>query len=529
MAKEGTVRLPPNCGADCNEPVLYNPYQQAFQQARRLRYCLTCKHIAPMSPDGSFVCPTCRTIHTSNLTAPRVYDNFLLLAGRGSGKTHEGALACLEEMQVPNSIGWVMGPTYKILHDSTFPTLVRRIPPSWVKRWDPEHMEITLKNNHLVAFRSLEDPERARGPHGVGWGWFDEAAQSPKRAFDVFTPTLTKAGGIVILTTTPSGFDWTYETVEKPAKEGRRGYFFTTWWSEENPVFRASPVAMRKLEQAKETMSPELYAQEYRAERKNVTGLVYDYQLLESLYLADDDAVRKIIPEWPNISPNRQVLVGLDSGADHPFGATLGVVTEKGIVWIRGYLQRQKAISQHLDAVRTSFGLSPLPPKILWAANKNEANLRLEFGLRGISVVPAENKHEVGIQRVQSWLYAKQMFFAYTAKDVFDQMHIYRYAQNIAPDGQKKKEQVWKELDEFPDCIRYAVMAFPSLPEAARAEMTDREKSRWDSLDEQSRYDIEAMREFNKRQSESHMQFEEEGYPLGRFFGEGSGNNTNIW
>jgi phage terminase large subunit len=529
MTKEGNVRLPPNCGADINEPILYNPYQQAFQEARRKRFCLVCNTIGQMAPDCSFVCAKCRTVHTSNLTAPRVFDNFLLLAGRGSGKTHEGALACLEEMQIPNGIGWVMGPTYKILHDSTFPTLVRRIPPQWVKRWDPEHMEITLKNGHIVAFRSLEDPERARGPHGVCWGWFDEAALSPERAFDVFTPTLTKAGGIVIATTTPAGFDWTYDKLEKPAKEQRKGYFFTTWWSEENPIFRASPVAMRKLAQAKSGMSPELYAQEYRAERKNVTGLVYDYKLLDDLYLANDEAVKKVLPEWPSISPNRQVLIGLDSGADHPFGAVLAVVTEVGIVVIRGYLRRQKAISQHLGAVQMEFGLSPLPPKLLWAANKNEANLRLEFGLRGINIVPAENKHEVGIQRVQSWLYSKQMFFAYTAKDVFDQMHIYRYAQNVAPDGQKKKEQVWKEQDEYPDCIRYMVMAFPELPSPERAVMTDREKARWDALDDQSRADIEAMREYHKQETNKDLQLEEANYPLGDFFSAEAETNLNIW
>lgn len=529
MAKEGSVRLPPNCGADIHEPILYNPYQQAFQEARRKRYCLTCNTVGSMAPDCSFVCQKCRTVHTSNLTAPRVYDNFLLLAGRGSGKTHEGAMACLEEMQVPGGIGWVMGPTYKILHDSTFPTLVRRIPPEWVKRWDPEHVEITLKNNHIIAFRSLEDPERARGPHGVGWGWFDEAALSPERAFDVFTPTLTKAGGIVIATTTPAGFDWTYEKMEKAAKEQRKGYFFTTWWSEENPIFRASPVSQRKLEQAKSSMTPGLYAQEYRAERKNVTGLVYDYQLLEDLYLADDDAIKTHIPEWPQVSPSRTVLIGLDSGADHPFGAVMGVVTESGIVWIRGYLQRMKAVSQHLGQIQQQFGLTGALPNLTWAANKNERNLILEFGLKGISVVPAENRHEIGIQRVQSWLYARQMFFAYTAKDVFDQMHIYRYAQNVAPDGQKKKEQVWKELDEYPDCVRYAVMAFPSLPNPERAEMTDRQKKRWDALSDEAKHDIEVMRAYEEQEKQKDLQPEEKNYPIGEFFSSGDGTNVNIW
>lgn len=528
MAK-GSVRLPPNCGADINEPILYNPYQQHFQEARRRRFCLVCKTAGSMAPDCTFTCAKCKTPHFSNLTAPRVYDSFLLMSGRGSGKTHAGALACLEEMQVPNGIGWVMGPTYKILHDSTFPTLVRRIPPQWVKRWDPEHMEITLINGHIVAFRSLEDPDRARGPHGVCWGWFDEAALSPERAFDVFTPTLTKAGGIVICTSTPQGFDWTYEKIEKPAKDGRQGFYFNTYWSEENPVFKSSPVAMRKLEHAKLTMSPELYAQEYRAERMNSTGLVYDFKLLESLYLADDKAVEKLIPEWPNVSPSRQVLVGLDSGADHPFGATMTIVTEHGLVVIRGYLERQKAISQHFSAIQTHFGLAPMPPHVRWAANKNEANLRLEFGLRGVSVLPAEAKHEVGIQRVQSWLYAKRLFFAYTAKDVFDQMRTYRYAENTQPDGQKKKEQVWKQKDEFPDCIRYTVMAFPELPEPAVAPLTPREQKRWDALDDMSKFHIEQMREWEKRQEQQNLTPEEQGYPLGGFFHEDSGESETIF
>ena len=114
------------------------------------------------------------------------------------------------------------------------------------------------------------------------------------------------------------------------------------------------------------------------------------------------------------INPSRQRIVGLDSGADHPFGAVLIVATERGRVVVGEYLERQKAISQHLAPIQQKFGLAPLLGHIKWAANRNAANLRLEWGLKGISIVPAENKHEVGIQRVQSWLYARQLYFAYT-------------------------------------------------------------------------------------------------------------------
>ncbi len=518
------ARLPPGCGLLLNDPVLRNPYQDAFQAARRLRFCLKCNTRGSMDEACNFTCPNCKTVHTSNLTAPRVFDRFSILAGRGGGKTFIGAHACREEMCVPGGIGWVMGPTDKILHDSTFPTLVGLIPPDWVERWDPEYNEIILKNKHRIAFRSLTDPDRARGPHGVTWGWFDEAAQSPERAFDVFKPTLIKSGGIIICTTTPLGFDWTYDKIEKTAmQEEQTQPFGRVWackyWTEENPLFRNSPVMMQQIETDKKTMTPAFYAQEYRAERHNAEGLIYDFAVLEKQWLPNAAAVKTLIPEWPNIDPSRKILIGLDSGANHPFGATKGVVTERGIVWVSDYLQRMQAISMQLPAIMTQFGLVPAQQKLIWAANKNEANLRLEFGLKGIGIVPAENKHEIGIQRVQSWLISGQMWFAYTVPKLFEQMRAYRNAPSYAADGQKKKEAVFKLDDELPDCVRYAVMAWPELPKTSALAMTDAQQARWDALDENSRYDIENLKAYAAQEQRKDMEPDEPLYPGGEFFG----------
>jgi len=155
----------------------------------------------------------------------------------------------------------------------------------------------------------------------------DEAAQSPERAYDVFKPTLIAANGIIIATTTVLGMDWTYDRLEKPALvEHEPGYWATRYWTEENPLFRQNPQAMQKIERDRRQMSPEFFAQEYKAERRNAQGLVYNWQELERAYLPDDDAVRKHIPEWPNIDPSRKILIGLDSGADHPFGGIMIVV-----------------------------------------------------------------------------------------------------------------------------------------------------------------------------------------------------------
>ncbi len=516
--RQNQLHLPPNCGADLDVPLLFNPYQADFQAKRRLRLCLTCNTQGSMDSNSAFTCAQCGTVHVSNLTAPRVFDRFLLLAGRGGGKTLVGAHAAREEMLVPNSIGWAMGPTYKILHDSTFPTLIRLIPPAWIKKWDPEHWEITLTNGAMVAFRSLEDPERARGPHGVSWGWFDEAAQCPERAYDVFEPTLIKAGGIIIATTTVMGFDWTYDKIERRASI-EPGYAAWKWWTEENPLFKANPVMKAQIERARRTMPPEFFDQEYKAERKNAQGLIYDFDTIEQQTLVDDKAVKALIPEWPDINEDRELIIGLDSGADHPFGAVKVIATPRGLVVDLDYLERQRAASTHLDSICHTFGVRIGQP-IKWAANKNEAQLRLEFGLRGVGVMPAENKHKIGIQRVQSWLHSKQLFFTYRAKRAIEQMKAYRYADNYTTDGQKRVEEgVFKIHDELPDAIRYALMAWPQLPKDP-ATMQGRDISK---LSERTQWEIEKMRSLMKAQERKDLEQSEAGYPFGDFFG-GGGN-----
>lgn len=518
-----TVRLPPGCGALLQEPLLYNEYQQRFIRARRQRFCLNCKTIGSMTEVGTFTCAKCSKEHNGrwgNLTAPRAFNRFLLLAGRGGGKTLVGAHAVREELMIPGALWWVLGATYKLLWDSTFPTLVGLIHPSWVKRWDADHAELTLHNDAKVAFRSLEDPERARGPHGVNGTWYDEAAQSPERSWHVGTPMLIKAGGIAIATTTVLGYDWTYEQIEQKALVYKEpGYWAAKWKTLDNPLFRTNPVMRMEIERARRSMTPAFFAQEYESERSNAEGLVYGDLIAKNTLLTDVE-VKRYIPEWPAISPSRKVLVGLDEGGDHPFGAVLIVKTDKGLVVVGDYLERMKAHSAAHDDIYVKLRLAQFPER-QFAGNKNALNLRLEWGLKGTGVIQAESKQEVGIQRVQSWLLTGQLKFAYTASRTIEQMRAYRYADNHRPSGEKRdKELVFKLKDELPDAIRYALMAWPEIPEPDAVPMSAAEQARWDAFDEKTRRDIEETERYRKMRSGKgvDLQPHEEGYPGGNVF-----------
>src|SRR5262245_9202237 len=84
--------------------LLYNPYQQAFMEARRQRLA-----------DGT-----------------RAYNRLCIIAGRRGGKTMIGAVAAVEEMAVPNSMGWCVAPTYMDLHDYLMPAFFKVLPQSWI-------------------------------------------------------------------------------------------------------------------------------------------------------------------------------------------------------------------------------------------------------------------------------------------------------------------------------------------------------------------------------------------------------------
>jgi hypothetical protein len=520
-----SIKLPPGCGKLLEEPLLYNEFQQRFMRARRMRFCLSCKTMGHMNEMGQFTCANCQKEHNGrwgNLTAPRAFNRFLLLAGRGGGKTLVGAHAVREELMIPGAVWWALGASYKLLHDSTFPTLVGLLHPQWIERWDPEHMEITLKNGAMVAFRSLEDPDRARGPHGIGGMWFDEAAKCPERAWHVGTPMLIKSGGVALATTTVLGYDWTYEQIETKALIHREpGYWAAKWTTLQNPLFRTNPVMRAEIERARKTMTPEFFAEEYETHRGNTQGLIYGDALIDANTLKDDEAVKRYIPEWPEISPSRKVLIGIDEGGDHPFGATLGVVTEFGIVIVKEYLERMRANSQAHDEVHVQMGLHRFYERV-YAANKNALALRLEWAQKGTGVIKAESDFKAGVQRVQAWLLCRKLKFAYTVPKTIAQMKAHRWGDNtVAATGEKKaNEKPFKLKDELPDAIRYKLMAWPELPEPDQLGPSDAEVARLAAFDEKTRYDLQMMKEFAEARSKKGIELQphEDGYPAGNLY-----------
>lgn len=138
------------------------------------------------------------------------------VGGIGSGKSWAGAWDLLQHALAPGKLGrlyLVVAPTYRMLQDSTWRTLVKLARELRVLRVENKtDMRLTLSNGAEIIGRTADDPERLRGPN-VSGVWLDEASLMQEPVLDICLGRLREAGeqGWLSATFTPRGRrHWTY-------------------------------------------------------------------------------------------------------------------------------------------------------------------------------------------------------------------------------------------------------------------------------------------------------------------------------
>jgi predicted phage terminase large subunit-like protein len=148
------------------------------------------------------------------LNSSALYRGFV--GGRGTGKSYIGALdILLRAMSKGKRLYAVYAPTYPMLHDSSWRSLLdvgERL--RCIRQVNRSDMRLILGNDAEIICRSVDDPERARGPNLSG-AWLDEASLIKAAAYPIVIACLREGGeqGWLSATFTPKGKShWTYET-----------------------------------------------------------------------------------------------------------------------------------------------------------------------------------------------------------------------------------------------------------------------------------------------------------------------------
>ena len=144
-----------------------------------------------------------------------IYRGFV--GGRGGGKSFIGAYDLLRRA-LPGRLYGLYAPTYPLLRDTSLRSLVEVAKQlHFLKDFKKSDGIITLGNNAEIICRSLEEPERARGPNLSG-AWIDEASLIPDMGFKIIIAALREQGeqGWLSATFTPKGRQhWTYDVFGK--------------------------------------------------------------------------------------------------------------------------------------------------------------------------------------------------------------------------------------------------------------------------------------------------------------------------
>jgi hypothetical protein len=483
----------------------HNPYQVGAIAALLGRICFfdNTRWSAKPGQDDTLNCPVC------GQRGERVYDRILLIAGRQGGKTRISTLMCILELSFSGVYGWITAPTYRDLTDFVEPTFFKQIPQSWVDEgdWSASDRILTLPNKSLVAFRSLEDPESARGPT-LDFFFMDEAAKVAKRAWEAANPTLAIKRGVGMFSTTPAGEDWVYDDLWGAAEKKEPGWWATRYKSIDNPIM--SPAY---IESQRRQMSAEMFSQEYEADFVTFQGAIYG-DLVGPCVIDDTTPeglaiLKRHIPEWPSIDASRSAVVGLDPGSDHPFAGVLGVATPNALVITDEYRERQLPAATHARNLKNIVG--GLKPR--WGIDRSQAQMQIELAQHGIFCLAAENKvtgDTGGIERVKTWMLSGQLLIVKSrCPRLIAELKSYRWAETEKNDGSTGAQQPYKRKDDLCDALRYLLMAWPQLPAVVHIEV----KRDLSALPEKTRAEIERM---NRHEAQEKKKKDDDG--VGEFY-----------
>lgn len=185
-----------------------------------------------------------------------------------------GGREAAAQMVIPGSYVWIVGPTMD-LAEKEFRVAWRIIVEGGaipVRRKSERELFIQCENGSFLECRSEDQPDQLIG-EGLDLVVMAEAARLKLRTWDQYIrPALADRRGRALLTSTPRGFNWFHDFYNRGQSMDPKYKGWESWTvpSRENPILGAE-----EIEEAKNTSSPEAFAQEWEAKFIAYGGLVF--------------------------------------------------------------------------------------------------------------------------------------------------------------------------------------------------------------------------------------------------------------
>ena len=391
------------------------------------------------------------------------------VCGRRFGKSKMAAMEALPSLFQPNTVGWIVGPTYTLgakefdyMWDAVMMRL--RLGPHLKRKaynLNTGDMYIEMPWNSRVDVKSADHPEGLVS-EGLDWVIVTEAAKQKQTVWDRFLrPSLADKHGWAAFPSTPEGHNWYYDLYRRGKEfdpEYNPNYEAWNFPSWENPYVYPGGFDDPEIQDMLRSPDDPWFWQEIGADFRSFVGKIYT-EWDDKVHILRDYEYN---PEWDN-------YMFFDFGFENPFVALDVQISPSEDIYIwREYYVKNLPIhmhAQHLKdrsnpdeyAIRAGFGDAADPGAI-------ETLSMMLVGTYGDS----EAKKDVtrGIQEVKRFLKDKtgtpHLFVSRDCPNTIWEFQNYRFKQTTKgeenfPDAPKK----W--ADHALDALRYGLMSLFAL------------------------------------------------------------------
>lgn len=249
-------------------------------------------------------------LHEGQLQVAKDNHRFrVICAGRRWGKSVLSQLVVLQWATRAVGTYWIVSPTYRQGKQIHWRGIQQIIPQAWIAKKNEVELSITLKNGSILELKGAENPDALRGIKLRGlivdeiasirnWDWLWQ---------EVLRPTLTDYEAPALFISTPKGYNHFYDIYQAGQSggvsgEGTGGYKSWRFTSYDNPYIKKE-----ELDHAKQELTEDTFQQEYMADFRKYTGIVYKEFQREVHVIEPMD-----IPEsW-------SIYRGFDFGSENP-------------------------------------------------------------------------------------------------------------------------------------------------------------------------------------------------------------------
>jgi len=423
----------------------------------------------------------------------------LYLAGESLIATHNSTLGINEALKKAqskdNATVWYIAPTYGQAKTIAWRFLISRLqlfPKSYQNRLriQENQLQITFPNGSVLALKGVDNPDSLRGS-GLDYVVLDEYAMDNYQRYpvwrEIIRPALADRGGGALFISTPKGFNGFYDLYAY-ADSG----VDPDWEAWRMPTSSCRHVSKKELDAAKRELGEDLYSQEFEAEFKKRSGLVYK-EFDRDVHLVGAMNPMDVPRDW-------YLEIGVDFGAGHPTAAVYVMfnnITDTAYV-VDEFYQAEGIISENAEQMMAKERRWMKKAYIRWGDCQGKQEI-IEYNKAGFVLAPTPKGSgdsntlsvEPGIQEIKSRLRVDPV-------DKVPRLYICKNCVNLIKEFENYRWKSSKRLRNTIEVDEEIIM---------ENRMADAPEKRWDDCLDALRYVLQYHRRHDEDVIKSNYSF----------------------